>query len=102
MKITYDQFQQFCQAFEALSGYQFDERRVRSGSGTAGWAYEARYRDETNYKVLVNILLQTDGKLRWETGWDQAAMDLYEMWEEWFAPNDERQEEVFQTSKMAS
>ncbi|MFM9280910.1 hypothetical protein [Paenibacillus jiagnxiensis] len=88
MKITYDQFLQFCQAFEALSGYVFDVSRIRSGSATTAYVYEARYRDETNYKVLVKILLETNGQLRWETGWDQAGMDLYEMWEEWFCPNE--------------
>ncbi|KOS03296.1 hypothetical protein [Paenibacillus polymyxa] len=95
MKKHCRRFKEVCVAFEEISGYSFQEERVcMIPSAEDRCYYDAKYIDETNHKALVRIFLQQNGELRWSTGWDCAAEELYELYESWLMPERGKVEDI--------
>ncbi|MGM1023235.1 MAG: hypothetical protein ACQEXV_22615 [Bacillota bacterium] len=83
MKKHYKTFTEVCATFEEQSGFSFQEDRVCFNSTEHRCYYDAKFRDDTNHLAIVRIFLQQSGEIRWKTGWDQAAEELYELYEAW-------------------
>lgn len=78
MKLTYQNFLQFCSKFEELNEFEFEEESVQnSNDNPKECYYDATYRDECNYKSNVRIFF-LEGSVRWEVaaGWDEAYEEL--------------------------
>lgn len=78
-QFTYPEFVFFCEAFQRLNHFEFEpnDMKIQQGEGRLLYIYEGMFRDNSNYKTLVELIY--DGRdILWgiADGWEDADDEL--------------------------
>lgn len=95
MKRTYQDFIDFARTFEEQNHFDFSEAAIEQIESIHPiYAYDATYRDESNYKSNVRITYNGfTGAIEWNVaeGWQDAIDEIEALYEQMFEKHIEKQ-----------